>query len=282
LTRIWSRCYDCRALLGTKLAGIMPYETLSLDAKDAVAVITLGRESQGNRVDRLLIAELRHALDRIVDTGAVRAVVLTGTGKAFSLGWDAELLGEVSAGAGAALEPGLLGTTFQFLADAPLPVIVAINGDAFSAGLEMALACDLRLAAGGARLALPDTGEGRIPMAGGTQRLARLAGRGLAVEMILTGRILDAVEALRTGIVSEIVEADELLPAAMRTASAIAARGPLAVRLAKEAVLRGFDMPLEQALRYETDLTVLLQTTADRAEGVRAFAEKRPPRFEGR
>jgi enoyl-CoA hydratase/carnithine racemase len=127
---------------------------------------------------------------------------------------------------------------------------------------------------------LPETGSGLIPMAGGTQRLPRLAGRGLAAEMILAGRSLSAEEALRAGIFSAVSEPENLMDSALRIAAAIASRGPLAVRMAKEAMQRGVEMPLEQALRYETDLTVLLQTTNDRVEGVQAFIEKRPPEFE--
>lgn len=259
----------------------MLYQTILFEQQQALAFVTLSRAAAGNRVDRLLLAELRDAIERIVDEGASRAVILTGSNGVFSLGWDAELLREIAANP-AAVESGLLGSTFQFLADAPLPVIAALNGDALSAGLELALACDLRLAARTARVALPDVGEGRIPMAGGTQRLARLAGRGCAVEMILTGRALDAAEALHAGIVSAVLDPEDLLVEARRMGMALATLGPLAIRLAKEAVHHGLDMPLQQALRYETDLTILLQTTADRAEGVRAFIEKREPRFEGR
>jgi enoyl-CoA hydratase/carnithine racemase len=178
-------------------------------------------------------------------------------------------------------EPDLLGSTFQFLVESPLPVIAAINGDALSAGFELALACDFRLAVESANLGLPDIIDGRIPMAGGTQRLARIAGHPRATELILTGRIISAGEALSWGILNAVCGPEELLSAASRIAETLATRGPIAVRLAKEAVHRGVDMPLQQALRYETDLTVLLQTTSDRAEGVRAFVEKREPHFEG-
>ena len=125
-------------------------------------------------------------------------------------------------------------------------------------------------------------GHGVIPWAGGTQRLPRIVGRGKALEMILTGEAVDAQEALRIGLVSRVTPADQLMAEAEALAGRIAERGPIAVRYAKEAVSRGLDMTLEQALRYETDLTIILQTTRDRAEGVRAFLEKRDPRFEGR
>jgi len=132
-----------------------------------------------------------------------------------------------------------------------------------------------------ARFACPETGHGVIPWAGGTQRLPRIVGRGRALEMILTGEAVDAQEALRIGLVSQVLPRGRLLAGAEALAGRIADRGPIAVRYAKEAVSRGLDMTLEQALRYETDLTIILQTTEDRAEGVRAFLEKRTPRFKG-
>jgi enoyl-CoA hydratase/carnithine racemase len=171
---------------------------------------------------------------------------------------------------------------FGCLGDLPQPVVCAINGDATGAGLELALACDVRIAAEGANFSVPEISLGLLPLAGGTQRLPRLIGRGKALEMILTGDPIDAQEALRIGLVSAVVLHDYLLSEAEAIASRIAARGPLAVRYAKEAIARGFEMPLEQALRFETDLTIILQTTEDRAEGVRAFLEKRKAEFKGR
>jgi len=260
----------------------MPYQTLALDSRPPLLIISLIRAASGNRIDRPLVGELREALQDAGEDRSIRAVVLTGSEGVFCLGWDAATVAEIERDGVSSVESGLLGSTFQFLAESPLPVIAAINGDAFSAGLELALACDLRLATTEASLGLPDTSDGRIPMAGGTQRLARIAGRSRAIEMVLTGRIISAGEALTYEILNMSCEPGSLLDAAVQLGTAIATRGPLAVRLAKEAVHRGLDMPLQQAMRYETDLTVLLQTTADRTEGVHAFLEKRRPRFEGR
>jgi enoyl-CoA hydratase len=162
------------------------------------------------------------------------------------------------------------------------PVICALNGDATSAGLELALACDVRLAAQGARFTLPETAQGLIPMAGGTQRLARLVGRAHALRLLLLAEPIDAEEALRIGLVSAVFPPDNLIAEAEALAGRMASRGPIALRYAKEAVRRGLEQPLDQALRFETDLTVILQTTEDRAEGVRAFLEKREPKFKGR
>ncbi len=162
------------------------------------------------------------------------------------------------------------------------PVIACIQGEAIGAGLELALACDIRIAAEGAVFAIRDVANGAVPSAGATQRLPRLIGRGKASEMILLGEELDAQAALACGLVSAVVPRGELEAHGRALAERIAAQGPIAVRYAKEAMRQGLDMPLEQALRYETDLTIILQTTADRAEGVSAFLEKRKPHFEGK
>jgi enoyl-CoA hydratase/carnithine racemase len=146
----------------------------------------------------------------------------------------------------------------------------------------MALACDIRVAADDARFALPEVGMGSLPLAGGSQRLPRIAGRAVAASMLLLGDELDAHAAHHAGIVSRVFPSADLAAEAEALATRIAAHGPLALRYAKEAVYQGSEMTLDQALRHELDLSVILQTTSDRDEGVRAFSEKRPPRFEGR
>jgi enoyl-CoA hydratase/carnithine racemase len=157
-----------------------------------------------------------------------------------------------------------------------------MNGDAHGAGLELALACDIRVAAEGARFSLPETQMGLLPMAGGIQRLARLVGRGRALELVLSGDEIPAEEAHAIGLVNRIAPRERVFDEAIGLAERLAERGPLATGYAKEAVNRGIDMPLEQALRFETDLTVILQTTEDRAEGVSAFIQKRKPDFKGK
>jgi len=264
----------------------MSYQTINLTQRDAVAHLHLQRPEQDNRIDAHLLSELATACEALADDPNVRVVVLSGgEGSVFSSGWEPSLLA-ASAGGGEGEAPArraeALGHTFDFLAEMPRPVICAINGDAFSAGLELALACDVRLACPEARFAFPETAWGLIPMAGGTQRLARVVGRAAALELILTAEPVDAQTALRIGLVSHVVPRDRLLTEASALAGRIAARGPIAVRYAKEAVTQGLGMSLEQALRFETDLTIILQTTEDRAEGVRAFLEKRAPEFHGR
>lgn len=260
----------------------MPFRTIALEKSGPIAYLALNRPEKGNAIDGQLLRELTQACERIGDDEGVRVAILSG-GEApvFSMGWDWSLLaGEDPLMA--ARDQGILGNAFACLAQLSRPVVCAINGDAFSAGLELALACDVRLAASTARFGFPETTMGLLPMGGGSQRLPRLVGRGKALELIMTAEPIDAQEALRIGLVSRVVPAERLMAEAETVAQRIAQRGPIAVRYAKEAVSRGLDMTLEQGLRYETDLTVILQTTEDRAEGVRAFLEKRQPHFRGR
>ena len=167
------------------------------------------------------------------------------------------------------------------MAGIPIPVIAAINGDAMDQGLEMALACDLRVAVEDAGLGITDLSRGVVPWDGGTQRLPRLVGRGMAMEMLLTGRVLDAREALKVGLVHHVVPCEQLDGAVGKLAATLAGKAPIALRYAKEAVMKGMDGPMEQGMRLEADLSILLQRTADRAEGIASFLEKRCPRFAG-
>ncbi len=247
----------------------MAFKTLRLDADGPIAVITLARPDSGNRVDEAFLRELDEACAAINDDAGVRVAILRAEGDVFCLGGD----GERDAG-----QP----QPFACLEAMGQPIICALNGEAMSAGLELALACDVRIAAEGATISLPETAQGQLPMGGGTQRLARLVGRGEALRMILLGEEIDAAEAYRIGLVSALAPKNELDENVRTLAERMARRGPLALRYAKEAVRRGLEQPLDQALRYETDLTVILQSTEDRAEGVSAFLEKREPKFEGK
>ncbi|MCH7811901.1 MAG: enoyl-CoA hydratase/isomerase family protein [Chloroflexi bacterium] len=260
----------------------MGYQTLTLEREGPLALLRLVRPDEGNPIDRRFLQELDDACAAISDDREVRVALLTADGDHFSTGWaPAELTGE-SFDAGEWYASRESSLPFAALEAMGQPVICAIHGDATGAGLELALACDVRLAAENARFSLPETGLGLLPMAGGTQRLARLAGRAEALRLILLGEEIDAAEALRIGLVSSVHPRDGLPAKAEALALRMASRGPLALRYAKEAVRRGLEQPLDQALRFETDLTVILQTTEDRAEGVRAFLEKREPKFKGR
>jgi len=261
----------------------MPKKTLSLDIRDHLARLRLCRPDNGNAIDATTVRDLAVACETIAAAEDAYAVLLTAEGESFSRGWDWQaLLGEGDDSVSAMLAQGIPTDPFGCLAELSRPVVCAINGDAIGAGLELALACDLRIAAEGASFALPDVSMGLLPLAGGTQRLPRLIGRARALDLLLTGDPVDAQEALRIGLVGAVVPRERLLPEAEAIAHRIAERGPLAVRYAKEAISRGVEMPLEQALRFENDLTVILQTTEDRAEGVRAFLEKRKAEFKGR
>jgi enoyl-CoA hydratase/carnithine racemase len=263
----------------------MSAPSLRLDLEAPIARITLGRAERENAVDAALIHDLKRACEAVVDASDVRAVLLTAEGEAFSRGWDwPALVGAAEGGSllEAARRMGMTDDPFGCLAELSRPVVCALSGDATGAGLELALACDIRIAAEGARFSLPELSMGMLPLGGGLQRLARLVGRGKALQLALTGEEIEAGEALRIGLVSGVMPGERLMAEAQAIASRIAERGPLATAYAKEAVSRGIDMPLEQALRFETDLTVILQTTEDRAEGVRAFLEKRKPKFKGK
>jgi enoyl-CoA hydratase/carnithine racemase len=268
-----------------KFVRVMSYTSLSLELSGPLACVTLCRPQTGNLVDAALVRELAEACEAIAAAAPVRAVIVTAEGDVFSRGWDWQALSAAAEGGSlldAARARGMTSDPFGCLAALPSPVVCAVNGDAVGAGLELALACDIRIAAEGARFSVPELAMGLLPMAGGLQRLARLVGRGKALEMALTGDPVDAEEALRIGLVSAVASPDRLLAEAEAIANRIAERGPIATAYAKEAIARGLDLPLQQALRFETDLTVILQTTEDRAEGVRAFLEKRKPEFKGR
>lgn len=251
--------------------------SVTLTFEGAIAVITLAPE--GGRHDRASVEALGDAAmyvgGRIDGPDAVRAVLVTGD---FGSGWTDEALEDADG------LPGVeaLGAGVHALAEMPQPVVAAISGVCHGPGLEIALACDIRFAAADASFAAPETAAGTLPRAGGTQRLSRAVGRAQALRLLLTGDAIDAAEARRIGLVSAVHPAAGVEGAARALAGRITERGPIATRMGKEAVHRGAELTLEQALRYETDLTILLQSTADRAEGVRAFASKRPPRFTGR
>ncbi len=255
----------------------MNYEAIRLSVERPVSRIVLARPATGNAADLRLVRELADACERLRDEPDVRVVVLVAEGDDFCRGWSGEMVSE-----GLTIErPGT--DPFGPLAGLPQPVIAAIQGACVSAGLEIALACDVRIAAEGASFSQPETEHGLIPLAGGSQRLPRAVGRGRALAMLLTGEVLDAQEAQRAGLVMGVVAREALHREVESLAGRVAARGPIALKYAKEAVHRGLDMTLNQALRYENDLTVILQTTEDRAEGVRAFLEgRRPPQFKGK
>lgn len=250
----------------------MTDDTVTIERRDRIAVLTLTGLAW-NTVSQGEVAALARACEALHDDDDVWVVVLRGEAEQFCGRWSHladEQMAQCSGACRSAFEP---------VAAMPQPVIAAIGGPAHGAGLELALAADVRLASTNASFMLCE-GES-LPLAGGLTRLSRAVGRATAAWMALTGATLSAEEALRAGLVSAVLSPEELGAEVDRLVAVIAARGPIAVRYAKEAARRGADMTLAQALRVETDLTVILQTTADRAEGVAAFMEKRQPQFRG-
>jgi enoyl-CoA hydratase/carnithine racemase len=253
-----------------------------VETRDRIAFVTLARPTAANALSRALVAALSRVLAELRDDDGVRALVLTGAGeRAFCAGADLKERRGMSLDDTRAFLRDL-NRTFDIMAAFERPVVAAINGAAFGGGLELALACDVRVAADTAEMGLTETRLGIIPGAGGTQRLARIAGVGAAKELILTGRRIGAARARELGIVSEVVPAAELAAAAARWAAEMASGGPLAVALAKQAIDRGLDLPLAEGLALERALYEDVLVSEDRNEGLAAFAEKRPPVYKGR
>jgi enoyl-CoA hydratase len=242
-----------------------------LDFTGRIARITL----TAPRIDVTALSELASAAEAIAANDAVSVVLLQSGSADFCLGWSDDAVK-------ARLQAGAPVDAFAGIAGLPVPVLTSLQGHIVSAGLELALCADIRIAADDARFSLPELSQGLLPLAGGSQRLTRIAGRGAAASMLLLGEEMDATAALRCGLVSRVVPAADLASEAEALASKLAERGPIALRYAKEAVRQGIEMSLDQGLRLELDLSIVLQTTADRAEGVKAFLEKRKPNFEGR
>jgi methylglutaconyl-CoA hydratase len=251
----------------------MPFTRISLDVAGPVAIVTLVGSEAGNHVDELMAAELREALTELDDDRSVRAMVLTGNGPDFCRGsvLESRPSGEQIASHAVASVVAAVGKA----------TVAAIEGDALGQGLELALACDLRIAGATARFGLTQPDAAGIPWDGGTQRLPRLIGRSRALEMALLARKVDAQEAVAIGLIAEVTEPGQALPHAIKAGEVIATHGPVAVRYLKEAVYKGADLALDQAMRLEVDLATLLHSTTDRAEGLSAFAEKRKPEFLG-
>jgi len=259
----------------------MGYENVSVEREGALALVRVTRPDKLNALNDATLVELTAAFTQLRADPAVRCVILTGgeaKRPAFVAGADiAEMAGQepLEARRRSQLGQHLCAT----IEDLGKPVVAAVNGFALGGGLELALACHVRLASEDARLGLPEVTLGIIPGFGGTQRLPRLIGQAAAVELIATGRHVDAREAVALGLVNHVYPADQLLPEARKLAGKIAANGPLAVRLALESVLRGASQPLREALAYEANLFGLVAATRDMREGLKAFLEKRPPEF---
>jgi len=260
----------------------MKYETLLFEIKEGVAFVTINRPDKLNALNDQVVDELGHAAGRIASEDAIKGAILTGAGpKAFVAGADIADLAKQGPFDGKAR--ALRGqAVLRRLETCGKPVIAAINGFALGGGCELAMACHLRIAADTAKFGQPEVKLGIAPGYGGTQRLPRLVGKGMAVQLILTGEMIDAQEAYRIGLVNKVVPADQLLAEADKLLRGILSMGPLAVRLAMEAVDQGLEMTLEEGLLLEANHFGLLAATQDMKEGLTAFLEKRQAQFEGR
>jgi enoyl-CoA hydratase len=260
----------------------MVLQNIRYELRPPIAVVTLDRPKVLNALNRQSMTELEQVFLDVQQNAEVRAVLLTGAGeKAFVAGADIGELASLSP-----LEGEQLAARgqriFELIENCGKPVIACINGFALGGGCELALACTLRIASSTARLGQPEVKIGIIPGYGGTQRLPRLIGKGAALKMILTGEAISAAEALRLGLVDEVVEPDQLLSRAEQIAQTIAGVAPLAVRDSIRAVNSGYDLPLASALALEASLFGLACSTSDKTEGARAFLEKRAPKWSGK
>lgn len=251
------------------------------ERRGAVAILTLNRPDKRNALNSQVRSAFLASLDAIGRDSAIRAVVVTGAGdKAFVAGADiGEFEGRSPVDQYRAMKAP---TIFEALERFPKPVIAAINGFCLGGGMELALACDIRIASTGAKFGQPEVNLGIIPGGGGTQRLPRIVGMGAALRMILSGDMIDATEALRLGLVEEVVAPDQLMTRTIALAETIASKSPVAVMAAKEATRAALSMSLAEGMKIETALFQLCFSSEDKGEGVRAFLEKRAANFTGR
>lgn len=250
----------------------MAHNLIVYQKKGYIVWITLNFSAQGNIINLRMARELDDACSTVNQDNEVRVVIITGSGDSFCRGVD---LGELQS----LSNPAYICS--RAVAGLDRPTIAAINGDALGAGLELALCCDIRICSENVQFGFPETSYGLIPGGGGTQRLPRIIGRGKATEMILTADLIDSNEAYRIGLVNRVVLGGRLTEAVQEVADKLISRAPIAVRYAKEAVIKGMDLTLDQGLRLEGDLSFILQSTEDRAAGIKAFIEKRKAEYKG-
>jgi len=244
----------------------LPADHLRLQVESHVAIITLDWPEAKNAFDPWMAGALADACNRINQEDEIKAVIIQGHGATFCCG-D---------------ESGSDPPVVDLVARVAKPVIASLNGDAFGAGLELALACDIRLVADTALLAMDSLESGGFPRNGGTQRLPRLVGRAKALEMLLLGTVIDAAEAFRIGLASKVIPLADVVGEAHNLAVKMADMAPYSLRFAKEAINKGMDLTMEQGLRLEADLYFLMHTTSDRVEGITSYLQKRTPHFQGK
>ena len=240
-----------------------------------IAGITLNRPDEKNHINLQMAQEMDEICRQINADNDIYVVIITGSGNDFCGGNERQ---KSSRGDGELAQKYNLAAS---VAGIEKPVIAAVNGDALGEGLELALACDVRIAAQNAYFGFPEVTSGLMPTNGGTQRLPRIVGKGKALELILTGEIIDAAGALEIGLVTKVLPRESLTNEVEALAKTMAGKAPISLRYIKEAINKGLDLTMEQGLRLEADLYFLLHTTGDRTEGIKAFQQKRPPEFKG-
>jgi enoyl-CoA hydratase len=259
----------------------MPFKFLTLEVADRVAILWVNRPDKLNALNDATIAELGQAIDQIRVDDSISGVLLTGTGRAFVAGADVfELASQTPVVAKGRARAGQ--DVFRRFETCPKPVIAVVNGYALGGGCELAMACHIRIASENAKFGQPEAKLGLLPGFGGSQRLARLVGKGRAMQLLMTGEMIDANEAYRIGLVNKVVSSGELMATAHEMMKTILANGPLAVALCIEAIDRGLEMSLEEGLILEANHFGLLAATDDMREGTKAFLEKRAAAFKGK
>ncbi|WP_368296756.1 enoyl-CoA hydratase/isomerase family protein [Cytobacillus firmus] len=258
----------------------MDFNNILVRAEEGIGFIIINRPELRNALNIDTLLEIETALDKMRDDEDIRVIIFSGAGeKSFAAGADISQLSKRTMID--ALKPNMT-ATYRKIEDYEKPTIAAINGYALGGGLELALACDIRVASLNAKVGLPEVGLGIMPGAGGTQRLSRIIGKGKAMELILTGDVITAAEAERLNLISKAVPQEELIETAKGYARRISVKGPLALRMAKAAVNRGADMEMETALYLEKLAQTILIGSEDKLEGTQAFLEKRTPQFKGK
>jgi enoyl-CoA hydratase len=261
----------------------MAYKYVLVDREDRIAVVTINRPDKFNALNDEVVAEIGAAMDELAAEDDVHAIILTGAGeKSFVSGADIGMLQALKSPTDAVANSGRGQAVTLKIERLPKPVIAAINGYALGGGLELAMACDIRLAADTAKMGQPEIGLGLIPGYGGTQRLPRLVGKGMAKLMIFTGDMIDAEEALRIGLVQRVVPGAELLTKAKALATKLAEKAPLTMAACKRAINLGLEVDLERGLSIESLEFGVVSATEDYQEGTTAFLEKRKPVFKGK